>query len=108
RDILRCVRPGVHSIYLSSSSDTSLSVCFCVLLQLPFLHYTELFVGFVGRSLTNPAQIVDIFLSAWDFSCVFISARPKTGIFAAAVRPLSSGASAPRNPGSIWPGWTSA
>jgi hypothetical protein len=32
------------------------------------VHYTELFVGFVGRSLTKPAQIVDIFLSAWDFS----------------------------------------
>ena len=34
---------------------------FCVLPQRPCVHYTELFVGFVGRSLTKPAQIVDIF-----------------------------------------------
>ena len=81
---------------------------FCVLPQRPCVHYTELLYEFVGRSLTKPAQIVDIFLSAWDFSCVFISGRPKTGIYSAAVPPLSSGALAPRNPGSIWPGWTSA
>ena len=70
---------------------------FCVLPQRPCVHYTELFVGFVGRSLTKPAQIVDIFLSAWDFSCVFISGRPKAGIFVAAVLPLSSGAWLPLN-----------
>ena len=34
---------------------------FCVLPQRPCVHYTELLVGFVGRSLTKPAQIVDIF-----------------------------------------------
>ena len=36
---------------------------FCVLPQQPCVHYTELFVGFVGRSLTKSAQIVDIFSS---------------------------------------------
>ena len=51
---------------------------FCVLPQRLCVYYTELFLGFVGRSLTKPAQFVDIFLSAWDFSCVFISERPKT------------------------------
>ena len=63
--------------YLHASSPLFRPV-FCVLPQRPCVHYTELFVGFVGRSLTKPAQIVDIFLSAWDFSCVFISERPKT------------------------------
>ena len=72
--------------YLHASSPLFRPV-FCVLPQRPCVHYTELFFGFVGRSLTKPAQIVDIFLSAWDFSCVFISGRPKTGIFAAAVQP---------------------
>ena len=79
-----------NAFSISSRSVTSFPACFCVLLQRPCVHYTELFVGFVGRSLTKPAQIVDIFLSAWDFSCVFISVRSKTGIYSAAVRPLSS------------------
>ena len=35
-------------------------------------------------------------------------ARKAASIFAAAVQPLSSGVPAPRNPGSIWPGWISA
>ena len=82
---------------LSSRSVTPFPACVCVLYQRPCVHYTELCFGFVGRSLTKPAQIVDIFLSAWDFSCVFISGRPKTGIFSAAVQPLSSGTWLPLN-----------
>ena len=82
---------------LSSRSVTPFPACVCVLYQRPCVHYTELCFGFVGRSLTKPAQIVDIFLSAWDFSCVFISGRPKAGIFVAAVLPLSSGAWLPLN-----------
>ena len=96
---LRFESTGGNAFSISSRSVTSFPACFCVLPQRPCVHYTELFVGFVGRSLTKPAQIVDIFLSTWDFSCVFISVRPKTGIFSAAVRPLSSGASAPRPEG---------
>ena len=101
---LRFENIGGNAFSISSRYVTSFPACFCVLLQRPCVHYTELFIGFVGRSLTKPAQIVDIFLSAWDFSYMFISVRPKTSIFSAAVRPLSSDASAPRNPGSIWPG----
>ena len=82
---------------LSSRSVTPFPACVCVLYQRPCVHYTELCFGFVGRSLTKPAQIVDIFLSAWDFSCIFISGRPKTGIFSAAVRLLFSGAWLPLN-----------
>ena len=52
---------------LSSRSVTPFPACVCVLYQRPCVHYTELCFGFVGRSLTKPAQIVDIFLSAWDF-----------------------------------------
>src|SRR5699024_1929787 len=81
---------GGNAFSISSRSVTPFPACVCVLHQRPCVHYTELFIGFVGRSLTKPAQIVDIFLSAWDFSYMFISVRPKTGIFAAAVRPLSS------------------
>ena len=94
---LRFESTGGNAFSISSRSVTSFPACFCVLLQRPCVHYTELFVGFVGRSLTKPAQIVDIFLSAWDFSCVFISGRPKTGIFSAAVLPLSFGAWLPLN-----------
>ena len=43
-----------------------------------------------------------------SFLYTLIFVQSKTGIFSAAVQPLSSGASAPRNPGSIWPGWTLA
>ena len=88
---------GGNAFSISSRSVTPFPACVCVLHQRPCVHYTELFIGFVGRSLTKPAQIVDIFLSAWDFSYMFISVRPKTGIFAAAVRPLSSGAWLPLN-----------
>ena len=48
--------------YLHASSSLFRPV-FCVLSQRPCVHYTELFVGFVGRSLTKPAQVVDIFSS---------------------------------------------
>ena len=82
---------GGNAFSISSRSVTPFPACVCVLHQRPCVHYTELFIGFVGRSLTKPAQIVDIFLSTWDFSCVFISVRSKTGIYSAAVRPLSSG-----------------
>ena len=56
---------------LSSRSVTPFPACVCVLYQRPCVHYTELCFGFVGRSLTKPAQIVDIFLSAWDFMRVY-------------------------------------
>ena len=85
---LKSESTGGNAFSISSRFVTPFRPLSCVFPQRPCVHYTELFVGFVGRSLTKPAQIVDIFLSAWDFSCVFISVRPKTGIFASAVRPL--------------------
>ena len=94
---LRFESIGGNAFSKSSRFVTFFPALFCVLLQRPCVHYTELFLGFVGRSLTKPAQIVDIFLSAWDFSCVFISGRPKTGIYSAAVQPLSSGTWLPLN-----------
>ena len=48
--------------YLHASSPLFRPV-FCVLLQRSCVHYTELSFGFVGCSLTKPAQIVDIFSS---------------------------------------------
>ena len=60
---LRFESTGGNAFSISSRSVTSFPACFCVLLQRPCVHYTELFVGFVGRSLTKPAQIVDIFSS---------------------------------------------
>ena len=67
---------GGNAFSISSRSVTPFPACVCVLHQRPCVHYTELFIGFVGRSLTKLAQIVDIFLSAWDFPCMFISVRP--------------------------------
>ena len=85
---LRFENTGGNVFSISSRFFTSFLARFCVLPQRPCVHYTELCFGFVGRSSTKPAQIVDIFLSVWDFSCMFISGRPKTGIFSATVRSL--------------------
>lgn len=54
---------------------------FCVLPQRLCVYYTELFLGFVGRSLTKPAQFVDIFLSAWDFMRVYFRAAKGRYLF---------------------------
>ena len=70
---LKSESTGGNSFSISSRYVTSFPACFCVLLQRPCVHYTELFIGFVGRSLTKPAQIVDIFLSAGIFHiCSFL------------------------------------
>ena len=58
---LRFESTGGNAFSISSRYVTSFLAC--VLLTFA----TALFVGFVGGSLTKPAQLVDIFFAGWDF-----------------------------------------